>query len=64
MSSEVLSVEFGTELNEAWALMKEHHLHGLPVVDAGQRVIGVLTMENFLRHVHADPGQGIGDNIR
>ena len=44
--------------------MKEHHLHGLPVVDAGQRVIGVLTMENFLRHVHADPGQGIGDNIR
>ena len=64
MTSEVLSVEFGTELNEAWALMKAHHLHGLPVVDAGQRVIGVLTMENFLRHVHADPGQGIGDNIR
>ncbi|HSG24467.1 MAG TPA: HPP family protein [Azonexus sp.] len=64
MSTSVLSVEFGTELNEAWALMQEHHLHGLPVVDAGRHVIGVLTMENFLRHVHADVGQAIGDNIR
>ena len=64
MTTEVLSVEFGTELNEAWALMQEHHLHGLPVIDAGRHVIGVLTMENFLRHVHADVAQGIGDNIR
>lgn len=64
MTTPVLSVEFGTELNEAWTLMREHHLHGLPVVDAGQHVIGVLSMENFLRHVHADVGQAIGDNIR
>ena len=64
MTTEVLSVEFATELNEAWALLKEHHLHGLPVIDAGRHVIGVLTMENFLRHVHADVAQGIGDNIR
>ena len=64
MSREVISVQFGTELNEAWALLKEHHLHGLPVVDVGHHVIGVLTLENFLRHVHADSGQGIGDNIR
>lgn len=64
MSDDVISVQFGTELNEAWALLKEHHLHGLPVIDAGHRVIGVLTLENFLRHVQADTGQGIGDNIR
>lgn len=64
MSGEVISVQFGTELNEAWALLKEHRLHGLPVVDAGHHVIGVLTLENFLRHVHADSVQGIGDNIR
>jgi CBS domain-containing membrane protein len=64
MSAPAISVEFATELNEAWALMQAHHVHGLPVVDRSQRVIGVLTLENFLRHVEPDGGQGIGDNIR
>ena len=64
MSAPALSVEFATELNEAWALMQSNHVHGLPVVDRSQRVIGVLTLENFLRHVEPDGAQGIGDNIR
>ncbi len=64
MSAPALSVTFATELNEAWALMQEHHLHGLPVVDPARRVIGVLTLENYLRHVVPDNGQSIGDNIR
>lgn len=64
MSAPALSVEFATELNEAWGLMQTHHLHGLPVVDRSHRVIGVLTLENFLRHVEPDGAQGIGENIR
>jgi len=64
MNPAPISVEYATELNEAWALMQTHHLHGVPVVDRAQRVIGVLTLENFLRHVEADGGQRIGDNIR
>lgn len=64
MSTPALSVTFATELNEAWALMQEHHLHGLPVVDPAHRVIGVLTLENYLRHVVPDNGQSIGENIR
>ena len=64
MNTEVISVEFGTELNDAWALLKAHHVYALPVIDAGRHVIGVLTLENFLRHVHADKRQAIGDNVR
>ncbi|MBS1141195.1 MAG: hypothetical protein H6R13_2648 [Proteobacteria bacterium] len=64
MSVPALSVEFATELNEAWGMMQANHLHGLPVVDRSQRVIGVLTLENFLRHVVPDGALGIGDNIR
>ena len=64
MSTNVISVEFGTELNEAWALLQQHKLHGLPVVDRSKRVIGLLTLDNFLRHVKPEPEQGIGDNIR
>jgi CBS-domain-containing membrane protein len=48
-------------LDAAWALMQTHHLHGVPVVDRAQRVIGVLTLENFLRHVEAD---GVGRSRR
>lgn len=64
MVAPVISVEFATELNEAWSLLHDHHLPGLPVVDRSQRVIGVLTLENFLRHVRPDNAQAIGDNIR
>jgi CBS domain-containing membrane protein len=64
MTTDVISVEFGTELNEAWALLQQHKLHGLPVVDRSKRVIGLLTLDNFLRHVKPEPEQGIGDNIR
>lgn len=64
MSAPALAVTFATELNEAWALMQEHHLHGMPVVDPARRVIGVLTLDNYLRHVAPDNGQSIGENIR
>lgn len=64
MSTPAIRVEFATELNEAWGLLQANHLHGLPVVDRSQRVIGVLTLENFLRHVEPDGAHGIGDNIR
>jgi CBS domain-containing membrane protein len=55
MSRDVHSVHFATELNEAWALMQVHHLKGVPVVDNTQRVKGILTLDNFLRHVQPDP---------
>lgn len=64
MSRAVVSVEFGTELNDAWRLLQQHRLHAVPVIDAGRRVIGVLSLENFLHHVAAEAGQGIGSNIR
>lgn len=64
MSAPAVCVEFGSGLNEAWALLRDHHLHGLPVVDRARRVIGVLTLDDFLRHVRPDGGPGIGDNIR
>lgn len=64
MRHQVISVHFGTELNEAWGLMKQHKLKGVPVVDNSHRVKGVLTLENFLSHVRPEPKQSIGDNIR
>lgn len=64
MSRAVISLEFGTELNDAWALLQQHRLHAVPVIDGGRRVIGILSLENFLQHVPADDSRGIGENIR
>lgn len=49
MSQPVLSVAFGTPLQEAWALLRERHVKAIPVVDRGRRVVGVLTLADFLR---------------
>jgi CBS domain-containing membrane protein len=64
MSAPVVEVEFATDLNEAWALLRENHIKALPVVDNARRVIGLLSLEDILRHVAPDPGQRLGDKVR
>lgn len=43
MTSEVVTVRAETPLREAAALLAEKRISGLPVVDAGGRVVGVLS---------------------
>ena len=50
MTPNPLSVEFGTELEEAWALMRKHSIKALPVTDRGRHVIGIVTQSDFLHH--------------
>ncbi|WP_374266013.1 HPP family protein [Zoogloea sp.] len=64
MEAAPLRVDFATGLNEAWRLMQRHNLRHLPVVDRGQRVIGLVGLEDFLRHVTPDDGPRIGDSVR
>ena len=63
MEAAPISVEFATGLNEAWRLMNRHSLAMLPVVDRGQRVIGLLGLEDFLRHVEPDRDETGGQRI-
>lgn len=64
MTKSVVSVEFGTSLNEAWTLLRKHHVKALPVVDRAQRVIGMITADDFLHHVQPEGASLIGENIR
>ena len=56
MQTKVHTVEFGSELQEVWALLKQHDLRGVPVVDRGKHVIGMITVADFLKHADAMPG--------
>ena len=51
MTTPVFSVEYGTDIELAWELMINHHIHGLPVVDKLNRVIGLVSIEDFLNQV-------------
>lgn len=64
MTADPVTVEFATDLNDAWARLRAHKVQSLPVIDRSRRVIGLLSIEDFVAHVAPDPGRRIGDNLR
>ncbi len=50
MRRDVMSVDFGTPLQEAWQLLHTHQLKALPVLDRGRRVVGIVTSIDFIEH--------------
>jgi len=64
MSRDVVSVEYGTLLEEAWPLLLNHHIKALPVVDRAQRVIGIVTRFDFLKHANLDAYPGLEEKLR
>lgn len=51
MSRDVVTVEFSTPLEEAWALLRKHRVKALPVVDGYRHLIGLVTVGDYLRHL-------------
>jgi CBS domain-containing membrane protein len=64
MSSEPISVQFGTPLSEAWELMRSRKIKALPVIDRAERIVGIVTMADFMRSVDLDQHEGIGQRLR
>jgi len=54
MKKDVITVEFGTELEEAWTLMRKHNIKALPVVNKSQLVIGIITQVDFMKNANLD----------
>jgi CBS domain-containing membrane protein len=50
MTADVKSVTPTTAADAAWALLLLYRIKALPVVDAGQRVIGIVTQIDFIGH--------------
>lgn len=64
MTREVHTVSYGSLLEEAWSLMRRHRVKALPVVDRVQRVIGIITLADFLRHADLDLHAGWPERLR
>ena len=64
MSRELVTVEFGTPLQEAWALLRERRIKALPVVDRRFRIAGIITLADFLRAAELDVYEGFDEKLR
>ncbi|MES2353261.1 MAG: HPP family protein [Pseudomonadota bacterium] len=64
MSRDVITVDFGTTLEEAWMLLREHHIKALPVLDRARRVIGIVTQSDFMKHADLDVHDNFDTKLR
>ncbi|MGZ8245179.1 HPP family protein [Methylomagnum sp.] len=64
MTRQVATVEFGTDLDDAWALMQARKIKALPVIDRGHHVIGIVTLADFFRHAQVEQFDGMGEKLR
>jgi CBS domain-containing membrane protein len=64
MTPDPIAVQFGTPLDEAWALMRKRGIKALPVTDRARRIAGIVTVADFMRHADLDQHDGIGERLR
>jgi CBS domain-containing membrane protein len=64
MSRDLVTVEFGTPLQEAWALLRERRIKALPVVDRLFRIVGIVTLADFMRTAELDLHEGFGQKLK
>lgn len=64
MSRNVVSAEFGTPLDEAWALLRKYNIKALPVIDRARRVIGIVTPVDFMKHADLEVIEGFDVRLK
>ena len=68
MTPNVVTVDPGTPVDEAWRTMRERGIKALPVVDRSRCLVGIVTMADFLRASGLDDkvsqGGGMGRRLR
>lgn len=52
MSKKMITVRPETKVTQIWKLIFHKHIHGLPVVDKMQRLLGIISEEDILKHLY------------
>lgn len=55
MARDVISITQETKLDDAWVLLRKHKIKALPVIDTERRVIGIVTVADFLKDIPNKP---------
>ncbi|MEZ0168450.1 HPP family protein [Microvirga sp. TS319] len=59
MSRDVAAVTPSTSLRDAWRLLRQHRIKGLPVVSDTRAVIGIITQTDLIKHSDWDLRTGL-----
>lgn len=57
MSAQVITALPTTKITEVWHLIFRKHIHGLPIVDKSQKLIGIISEEDILQKLYPDYGE-------
>ncbi len=57
MQPEVITLNADDEVTHAWRTLVKHQIHQAPVVDAGRRLIGIVSERNLLTTLNVDDGE-------
>jgi CBS domain-containing membrane protein len=64
MSRDVIAVQFGTSLQDAWSALRRHDVRALPVIDPARRVIGMVTDVDFMSSAGLDGYSDLARRLR
>jgi CBS domain-containing membrane protein len=64
MVKNVSTVEYGTEVEDAWKMMLQEKLKAMPVIDRSRRVIGIITWADFFKFINLNTYQSIQESFR
>lgn len=64
MSSDLATAEFGTLLQDAWATLRARRIKALPVVDRARRIVGIVTLNDFMKGAELDLHDGWAQRLR
>lgn len=64
MVKNILTVEYGTEVEEAWNIMHSEKLKAMPVIDRARRVIGIITWNDFFKFIKVGANETFQEKFR
>lgn len=63
MSRDIATVTVNMSVRDAWRLLQQHHIKALPVVSEDQRVVGIITQTDLIRHSDWDSRAAFPRNV-
>ena len=64
MSRGLVVADYAMPLQESWRLLRDLHIRALPVIDPARRLIGIITVADFLRHADLEHPEGLLERLR
>ena len=61
--SNIITVEYDTEVEQAWTLINRNKMKVLPVLDRSKRVIGIVTPYDFFKYLNLTPYRSFQDKF-